>query len=268
MPYTALNYLISQVNYGGRVTDDKDIRCIKAMLKNLYRSEIMQDGYRLSKLDTYYAPPESSLEDVLGYVSQLPLDEDPEVFGLHPNANIAFELKTVGYFLDTVLTMQPRATGGKAVKTPEEIVTDLCISMRNELPPNMDMSKAHKDTFAETEPGVINSLGVFVKQELERFNKLLSVIRVAFTQLEKAIQGTVVMSMDLEKMFGNFLDGKVPVTWTGGALGYPCLKPLGSWMKDLIKRIEFMSGWLYNGPPNTYWIPSFFFPQGFITATM
>lgn len=109
---------------------------------------------------------------------------------------------------------------------------------------------------------------MFVKQEIERFNKLLSVIRVAFTQLEKAIQGTVVMSMDLETMFGNFLDGKVPTTWTGGALGYPCLKPLASWMKDLIKRIEFISNWLYHGPPKTYWIPSFFFPQGFITACM
>jgi len=238
------------------------------MLKNLYRSEIMQDGYRLSKLDTYYAPPESTLAEALNYVSQLPLDEDPEVFGLHTNANIAFDLKTVGYFIDTVLIIQPRATGGKSVKTPEDLVTDLCIAMRNDLPANMDLSKAHADTFAETEKGVINSLGVFVKQELERFNRLLSVIRVNLVQLEKAIQGTVVMSMDLEKMFGNFLDGKVPLAWTDNALGYPCLKPLGSYMKDLIKRIEFMSGWLYHGVPVSYWIPSFFFPQGFITASM
>jgi len=163
VPYTALNYLIAQVNYGGRVTDDKDIRCIKAMLKNLFRSEIMQDGYRLSKLDTYYAPPEGTLADALNYVSQLPLDEDPEVFGLHTNANIAFELKTVNYFMDTVLVMQPRATGGKAVKTPEEIVTDLAIAMGKELPSNMDLGKAHELTFAETEPGVENSLGVFVR---------------------------------------------------------------------------------------------------------
>jgi hypothetical protein len=29
--------------------------------------------------------------------------------------------------MDTVLLMQPRAGGGKAIKTPEEIVTDLAI---------------------------------------------------------------------------------------------------------------------------------------------
>lgn len=115
VPYVALNYLIAAVNYGGRVTDDKDIRCIKAMLKNLYRSEVMQDGYKFSKLDTYYAPPEGSLADTLSYINQLPLDEDPEVFGLHSNANIAYEMKTVAYFMDTVLVMQPRTTGGKAI---------------------------------------------------------------------------------------------------------------------------------------------------------
>jgi len=105
VPYPALRYLVAQVNYGGRVTDDKDKICIKAMLNNLFRSEVMQDGYKFSKLDTYYAPPEGNLSEALQYVSQLPLDEDPEVFGLHPNANIQFEMNTVGYFMDTVLVM-------------------------------------------------------------------------------------------------------------------------------------------------------------------
>lgn len=199
-------------------------------------------------------------------MASLPLDEDPEVFGLHPNANIAFEMKTVNYFVDTVLVMQPRATGGKQAKTPEELVTDMAIEFGKQLPANMDLSKAHESTFGLTDAGVEISLGVFVRQELQRFNKLLSQIRVSLVDLGKAIQGTALMSMELELMFGKFLDNKVPDNWSGVA--YPCLKPLSSWFKDLLKRIEFMSDWLYNGLPKTFWVPSFFFPQGFITATM
>jgi len=266
VPYVALNYLIAKVNYGGRVTDDKDIRTIRAMLKNVVRSEIMQDGYKLSKLDTYYAPPEGTLQEALNYVSSLPLDEDPEVFGLHTNANIAFELKTVNYFMDTVLLMQPRAAGGKVAKTPEEIATEMAIDFGKQLPQNMNLEKAHELTFALTDLGVENSQGVFVRQEIQRFNKLLSVIRKSLVDLEKAIQGTVVMSMELEKMFESFLNAKVPGNWS--TVAYPCLKPLGSWFKDLLKRIEFISDWLYNGPPRVYWVPAFFFPQGFNTATM
>jgi dynein heavy chain len=74
------------------------------------------------------------------------------------------------------------------------------------------------------------------------------------------------MSMELEMMFNSFLNNKVPITWE--KVGYPSLKPLASWVADLILRVEFISNWLYNGPPKSYWLPAFFFPQGFITASM
>jgi dynein heavy chain len=33
IPYKALNTIIAEINYGGRVTDDKDMRLIKALLQ-------------------------------------------------------------------------------------------------------------------------------------------------------------------------------------------------------------------------------------------
>jgi dynein heavy chain len=61
------------------------------MLKKYFCPEIMNDSYRLSKLDIYYAPPECPFGQLNEYLEQLPLDEDPEVFGLHPNANMMYE---------------------------------------------------------------------------------------------------------------------------------------------------------------------------------
>lgn len=142
----------------------------------------------------------------------------------------------------------------------------MAIDLGKQLPPNMKFENAHETVFALTEQGVENSHGVFIRQELQRFNKMLSVIRRSLVDLEKAIQGTVVMSMELEKMFESFMNNKVPINWE--KVAYPCLKPLSSWYKDMIKRIEFISDWLYNGPPKTFWVPSFFFPQGFNTATL
>jgi len=115
-----LNYVIAEANYGGRVTDDKDVRLIRAMLRKYFCPDVMNDSYKLSKLETYYCPPEGTLTETRAYIDQLPLDEDPEVFGLHPNANIAYEFNLVSLLSDTVMMMQPRVSSGGGGKTSEE----------------------------------------------------------------------------------------------------------------------------------------------------
>lgn len=50
--------------------------------------------------------------------------------------------------------------------------------------------------------------------------------------------------------------------------GYICLKPLNSFVTDMIFRMEHMEDWLRNGPPKSFWVSAFFFPQGFMTASM
>ena len=168
--------------------------------------------------------------------------------------------------MDTILIIQPRASGGKASKTPEEIVTDMANDFASKVPPKIKRDKASPITFGVVNGGAMNSLGVFIGQEMDRFNILIGVMVSTLDSLVKAIAGTVVMSQDLELMFNRFTDNKVPLNWE--AVGYPCLKPLSSWMKDLILRMEFMSSWIYNGPPATFWLSAFYFPQGFITACL
>lgn len=46
VPYAALAYLAGECNYGGRVTDDKDRRCLVNILTDFYCPEIQNDEYR------------------------------------------------------------------------------------------------------------------------------------------------------------------------------------------------------------------------------
>jgi dynein heavy chain len=41
IPYEALNYMVAEANYGGRVTDPKDRRLIKILLKQFYTNNIL-----------------------------------------------------------------------------------------------------------------------------------------------------------------------------------------------------------------------------------
>jgi dynein heavy chain len=41
--WTALNYMVAEANYGGRVTEEKDRRLISILLKNFYCEEALND---------------------------------------------------------------------------------------------------------------------------------------------------------------------------------------------------------------------------------
>lgn len=45
IPWDALNYVTGNINYGGRVTDGKDIRCLTTILKRFYFEGILEDRY-------------------------------------------------------------------------------------------------------------------------------------------------------------------------------------------------------------------------------
>jgi hypothetical protein len=62
--------------------------------------------------------------------------------------------------------------------------------------------------------------------------------QISLDTLNKAVAGLVAMSEEMEKVYNSFLDSQVPSLWSNTA--YPSLKPLGSWVKDLILRTSFV----------------------------
>ena len=112
----------------------------------------------------------------------------------------------------------------------------------------------------------MESLSTVLLQELQRFNILLMVMKSSLEELQKAIKGLVVMSSELDSMYLSMLNAQVPANWEKKA--YPSLKPLMSWFRDLLERVEFMDQWLTQGPPPCFWISGFFFPQGFMTGVL
>jgi dynein heavy chain len=78
----------AEINYGGRVTDDKDILLIKTIIKKYICPEALRDGYKYSESGVYYSPPPGLQDQYLQYIETLPLNPDPEAFGLHENAEI------------------------------------------------------------------------------------------------------------------------------------------------------------------------------------
>ncbi|KAG9476993.1 hypothetical protein GDO78_002401 [Eleutherodactylus coqui] len=259
VPFEALTYLTGECNYGGRVTDDKDRRLLLSLLSIFYSKEIQKDNYRLAPGNIYYVPPFGTYQSVVDYIRSLPLITHPEVFGLHENADITKDNQETNQLFDGVLLTLPRQTTGSG-KSSQEVIEDLARDILNKLPSDFNL-----EMVMEKYPVVYEeSMNTVLRQELIRFNRLTEVVRSSLINLGKAVKGQVLMSSELENVFNSMLVGKVPAMWA--AKSYPSLKPLGSYVSDLLSRLQFLQDWIDNGPPKVFWISGFYFTQSFLTG--
>ncbi|XP_068444624.1 dynein axonemal heavy chain 6 isoform X2 [Clinocottus analis] len=266
IPWDALIYITGEITYGGRVTDAWDQRCLRTILKGFFSPQTLEPGYAYSASGIYYAPETEELEQYKKFIESLPIIDDPEVFGMHENANLAFQRQETMTLINTILDVNPRSSAQLGAKSNDDIVCELAESILTKLPECLDMDEAIESLFVRDRNDRLNSLTTVLGQEADRFNHLLSVLKMSLLTLQKAIAGLVVMSEEMDRIYTSFLNNQVPTHWANSA--YPSLKPLASWVRDLVLRTSFIQTWITYGPPKSFWISGFFFPQGFLTGVL
>ncbi|RHY33391.1 hypothetical protein DYB32_001670 [Aphanomyces invadans] len=262
VPYKVLCVMTSVVNYGGRVTDDKDMRTIDVILEGFFNDKILSDHYWFSKSGTYKSipvasadNPKSPLAHYLSYIDSLPLNPDPEVFGMHENANITCAIAETFKNFDIVLSLQPRMSSGGG-QSREMIIEMQAKEIEDKLPPYFDI-----DFISVRYPVMYEeSMNTVLVQEAQRYNNLLYVMKTSLPLLQRALKGLVVMSADLETMANCIFNQK--------RKAYPSLKALNPWVDELLERLKFLTHWINEGIPPVFWLSGFFFPQGFLTGTL
>jgi len=211
--------------------------------------------------EIYYVPSESDYNSIIEYIKQLPLNQLPDIFGIHDNGDIARQLSETKQLFDSIILTQEK-TGNDSgnAKSSDEIVTEISSGILESLPNPYSVEDAMK----KYPVNYNESMNTVLIQEMVRFNKLMDVIYKSMIDIQKAIKGLVVMSQDLEDVYKAILVGKVPNKWAQKS--YPSLKPLGGYVKDLLARLKFFSNWYKKGRPNVFWMSGFFFTQSFITG--
>ena len=81
-----MRYMLGEIQYGGRVTDDYDKRLLNTFCKVWFGEPMFTEKFNFYK--GYIIPKCSKINDFMEYIEGLPNYDTPEVFGLHPNADI------------------------------------------------------------------------------------------------------------------------------------------------------------------------------------
>lgn len=95
LPWSTLKYLIGEAMYGGRVTDDYDRRVMNTYLKEFMGDFIFDTNQKFffsqSEFDYVIPPIEADTKELIEVeIDKIPLFTNPNVFGLHTNAEIQY----------------------------------------------------------------------------------------------------------------------------------------------------------------------------------
>lgn len=83
-------------------------------------------------------PGDTVLADYIEYIKKFPINDDPNLFGLHTNADISSAQNLTTICLQTLLTLQPKQVGG-ASASQEEVTVAVATNIMKQIPPEFNL---------------------------------------------------------------------------------------------------------------------------------
>eukprot|EP00048_Salpingoeca_helianthica_P012895 m.192407 g.192407 ORF g.192407 m.192407 type:complete len:3920 (+) comp15437_c5_seq100:290-12049(+) len=264
LPWASLKYLIGEVMYGGRAIDNFDRRVLVTYMDE-YMGDFLFDAfqpfhfYESSEAD-YRVPADTSSRDAfVSYIESLPLANGPDVFGLHPNAEIGYFTDTVQEMWGLLVELQPQTAGSSAGGSREDFIAEVANGMKAKIPAPFDIDRVRTQFGNEPTP-----TQVVLMQELERWNNLVVYMQASLAELLRALSGEVGMSNQLDEIARALFNGQLPPQWR--RLAPDTLKSLGNWMVHFERRYRQYDDWIKKGDPIVMWLSGLHIPESYLTA--
>ena len=266
IPWMTLRYLVGEVMYGGRVTDDLDRRVVETYMQE-YLGDFLFDSFQPfhffkdSSVD-YSIPPPGPREVYIKAIEAMPGVEaqTPQVFGLHPNAEITYYTNASKALWKDLLDLQPRVASSSGGITREDYIANVASGIEAKQPELFDLNKLRK----ELEADGFSPTFVVLVQELERWEKMCVCMTKSLAQLKKALVGEIAMSSELDELGTSLFNGQLPAMWA--RLAPQTDKMLGSWILFHMRRHEQYSAWVSGGEPKVIWLSGLSIPETYTAA--
>jgi dynein axonemal heavy chain len=269
IPWNSLRFLIGEAMYGGRVTDAMDRRVLMTYLSE-YMGDFLFDDYQpffFSRHSFDYKIPEwGAMEVYKKMVETLPLDNSPQVFGLHPNAEIQYNTDAVRSIWTALINLQPRSNAGSSGISRDDYIKSVAEDILSRVPEPWDLQHVRRQLYEKQgRPDAFGPTTIVLLQELERWGLLVNKMRESLSDLLRALAGIVGMSNELDDLAESLLIGRLPAAWR--RLAPQTRKGLADWMSHFEHRHQQYEVWIERGQdPVVMWLPGLHVPESYLTA--
>jgi dynein heavy chain len=258
--WSTVRYMVSEIQYGGRITDDWDRVLMSNYTEKYFFQGVLSETYKFYPLPGYTVPQGLELAVFKNHIENMPPVDNPEIFGLHMNADLTYRMQQTQELTLTIMETQPKQAGAGGGKTREEIVNDMAGDMLGKMPKDFNLLEVREYIAKQ---GATNPLNIFLRQECERFRNISLTTRNTLKDLQLAIAGTIALNSNLINALDALFDALVPASWLKISWASPTL---GLWFAGLLARDEQLQKWVFQGRPKTFWLTGWFNAQGFLTA--
>lgn len=260
IPYGGHKFLTGQCYYGGRIVDENDRRLLLTLLDHLYKGECFEETSSIYKF-----PDCPNRVNTLVYISKLPDDSPPDLFGFHPNASFRKSIaETNNLITGTMVSQTELLVRFRQQQTEKQAnrpsLLTMCESIAAKIPEQINL-KFILDNIPPTGSNALN--GVLYNETLQH-NEICKYISKSIHELVRALKGEVSSTMELEHIQECLAKQVVPEKWTRQA--FDTKKPLSGFIQDLVERMKFFKSWTEDGEPTTFWISAFLCPQAVFEA--
>lgn len=126
-------------------------------------------------------------------VEEISIDEGPETFGLHANADLMYRSLKLKEIMSVIQTAsQGSRLHGKLGLAREATIDSLVTSYLEKLPSVFE-PEATRKALNKLHGGAMSPLNVHLRQEIERLNRLIVVVRDALETLRSALAGNIAL---------------------------------------------------------------------------
>jgi dynein heavy chain len=154
----------------------------------------------------------------------MPSNDGPQIFGLHPNADLTFRLKESIEMINVLVDTQPKEGGGGGGLSREDQVKE---KIEKELLPKLPQDFIILDVLERLKvlrgpKGLVDAvtgkydtvpLNVFLRQEIEWFQLILNIVRKTLIDMIDAIDGSISMTAEIVGSIDSVFDFRVPKSW-------------------------------------------------------